>query len=133
MDERGVPLSFVASGANRHDVTLLRATLDAVVAPCPASVEQNLCADAAYKGQQAQEIILARGYIPHVKQRREEAADKQANRQPPRRWLVERTHSWFNRFRKLLVSFEKSEASYLGLLSLSAALICWRKTISIYG
>jgi len=47
------------------------------------------------------------------------------------RWVVERTHSWLNRFRKLLVSFEKTEAS--ALLSLAAALICWRQTKSIYG
>ena len=50
-----------------------------------------------------------------------------------RRWVVERTHSWLNRFRKLLVSFEKTEASYTALLSLAAALICWRQTITIYG
>jgi hypothetical protein len=37
------------------------------------------------------------------------------------------------RFRKLLVSFEKSEASFLTLLNLAAALICWNKTIPIYG
>ena len=47
--------------------------------------------------------------------------------------MVEGTHSWLNRFRKLLVSFEKTEASYNGLLSLAAALICWRQTVSIYG
>jgi transposase len=46
--------------------------------------------------------------------------------------VVERTHSWINRFRKLLVSFEKKEESYLALLSLAAAMICWRHTISIY-
>jgi len=50
-----------------------------------------------------------------------------------RRWVVERTHSWFNRFRKLLVSFEKTEASYTGLLSLAVALISWRQAVSIYG
>jgi hypothetical protein len=50
-----------------------------------------------------------------------------------RRWVVERTHSWINRFRKLLVSFEKTEASYVALLSLAAAMICWRQTVSIYG
>jgi len=50
-----------------------------------------------------------------------------------RRWVVERTHSWFNRYRKLLVSFEKTEANYIALLSLAAALICWRQTIPIYG
>ena len=41
-----------------------------------------------------------------------------------RRWAVERTHSWLNRFRKLLVSFEKTEASYIAFLSLAAAMIC---------
>ena len=50
-----------------------------------------------------------------------------------RRWVVERTHSWLNRYRKLLVSFEKTAASYVALLSLAAALICWRQTTSIYG
>jgi len=47
--------------------------------------------------------------------------------------VVERTHSWINRFRKLLVSFEKTDASYVALLSLAAAMICWRQTVSIYG
>ena len=47
----------------------------------------------------------------------------------PRRWIAERTHSWLNRYRKLSVSFEKTEASYLSLLQLAAALICWWQTI----
>jgi len=71
--------------------------------------------------------------VPHVKQRQEEAADLTSKRHPARRWIVERAHSWFNRFRKLLVSFEKSSASYIGLLSLAAPLICGRQLIVIYG
>ena len=137
MDGRGVPLSLVASGANVHDVKLLAATLDAIVIPRPGpggpSVE-HLCADAGYKGKTALEQVRARGYCPHVKQRREEAEAKRT--QPgftARRWVVERTHSWLNRFRKLLVSFEKTEESFLGLLALASALICWRQSISIYG
>ena len=47
--------------------------------------------------------------------------------------MVERTHSWLNRFRKLLVSFEKAEDGYGALLTLAAAMICWRQTILIYG
>ncbi len=31
-----------------------------------------------------------------------------------RRWVVEVTHSWMNRFRKLLVRFEKTDAAYFG-------------------
>jgi transposase len=120
-----------------HDVKLLEPTLAGIQVPRPAPTQpptQNLCADAGYKGRPALEIIVGQHYIPHVKQRREEATAKQT--QPgfqARRWVVERTHSWFNRLRKLLVSFEKTEASYLALLSLAAAMICWRQIITIYG
>ena len=115
-----------------HDVKLLPATLEQTVAPRPRAGVEHLCGDAGYKGKPARQQVLAQGYRPHIKQRKEEAAAKRQGC-PPRRWVVERTHSWFNRFRKLLVSFEKSEQSYLGLTSLAAALICWRQTLFIYG
>lgn len=136
-DGRGVPLSIVGSAANVNDVVLLVPTLDGIVLPRPKptkSHRQNLCADAGYKGRPAMEAVVRRKYKPHVKQRREEAESKRT--QPgfkARRWVVERTHSWMNRFRKLLVSFEKTEASYIALLCLGAATICWRQTIIIYG
>jgi len=120
-----------------HDVKLLAATLDQVVrarpAPC-AKALPHLCADAGYKGAPARQAVEQRHYRPHIKQRREEA---EAKRKRPgykaRRWVVERTHSWLNRFRKLLVSFEKTEEGYVALLALAAAMICWRQTIIIYG
>ena len=137
VDARGIPLSLVASGANVHDVKLLTITLDKMVCKRPRPRKgqpQRLCADAGYKGDPATKAVLARLYRPHIKQRKEEA---DAKRQKPgykaRRWVVERTHSWLNRFRKLLVSFEKTEASFVALLTLAAALICWRQIIVISG
>jgi len=120
-----------------HDVKLLEPTLDGVVVERPEPTDeapQHFCADAGYKGQAALETVQARDYRPHIKQRKEEAEAKRT--QPgfkARRWVVERSHSWVNRYRKLLVSFEKTEASYLALLCLAAALICWRQTVTIYG
>jgi transposase len=100
----------------------------------PKDVTENLCADAGYKGEPAKQAVEERGYVPHIKQRREEVAEiKTIPGVVARRWVVERTHSWMNRWRKLLVSFEKSEASYNGLLSLAAGLICWRNVMPIYG
>ncbi|MBI5678158.1 MAG: transposase, partial [Planctomycetes bacterium] len=49
------------------------------------------------------------------------------------RWIVEVAHSWFNRFRKLLVRYEKLSETYEALLHLAAAIICWRKVGVIYG
>ena len=137
VDGRGVPLSLVASGANVHDVKLLAATLDQVIRARPApraKAPQHLCADAGYKGAPARQAVEKRHYRPHIKQRREEAdAKRKRPAYKARRWVVERTHSWLNRFRKLLVSFEKTKEGYVALLALAAAMICWRQTISIYG
>ena len=128
VDGAGVPLSLIVSGANRHDVKLLAITLDSIVVVRPKASRrrrQNLCADKGYAGRPAAQAMHARGYTPHVRQRGEEArACRQGQR--ARRWVVERTHSWFNRFRKLLVRYEKTAANFLALLQCAAALICWR-------
>ena len=49
-----------------------------------------------------------------------------------RRWVVEVTHSFFNRFRKLLVRFEKKAANYLALIQFACAIIVWRKCILVH-
>ncbi len=75
-----------------------------------------------------------RHYVPHVRQRGEEVAAKQRNpRARARRWVVERTHSWLNRYRKLLVRFETTVLSFEGLLEFACALIVVRQVIIIYG
>jgi len=41
--------------------------------------------------------------------------------------VVEVTHSWFNRFRKLLVRYEKLDRSFLAPNHLAAAIMAFRK------
>jgi putative transposase len=137
VDGNGIPLSLVASGAQRHDVALLEVTLDRIVIDRPSGDDvprQHLCGDKGYAGQPAKMSICKRDYVPHVRQRGEEIESRRKNpRYRPRRWVVERTHSWLNRFRKLLVRFEKTSQGYDGLLELACALIVYRRVIFIYG
>ena len=70
-----------------------------------------LCADKGYAGRPAAQAMQPRGYTPHVRQRGEEARACRKG-QRARRWVVERTHSWFNRFRKLLVRYEKTAPTF---------------------
>jgi len=134
VDGRGVPLSIVVTGANRHDVTQLALVLDEIIIDRPENIEQHLCADKGYSGEPACQEIRDRQYIPQVKQRGEEIREKKNNPSyKARRWVVEVSHSWFNRFRKLLVRYEKLTATYLALLHLAAAIIAFRKTGIIYG
>ena len=141
MDGRGVPLSLVVTGANQHDVTQLDAVLQAIMVKRKTpSVRRSkhLCADAGYRGRRALEIMESHGYIPHVVSRGKEVDAKRRDpTKKARRWVVEVCHSWFNRFRKLLVRYEKLERSFLALNHIAAAIIAFRKvslTINIiYG
>ena len=137
MEERGVPLSIVVTGANRHDVTQLEVVLDSIVIPRPeptAEQPQHLCADKGYEGKSAYQSMVERDYIPHVRRRGEEIEAKKAvPGYRARRWVVEVCNSWFNRFRKILVRYEKTLSSYIALIHLAAAIICWRKVGVIYG
>lgn len=47
------------------------------------------------------------------------------------RYSVERTHDHFKRFRKLTIRYEKITSNYLGLFSLAAAIIVFRKVLVI--
>ena len=49
-----------------------------------------------------------------------------------RRWVVEVAHSWVNRFRKLLVRFEKKDSSFRVLLMFAFAIIVWRRIIRVH-
>lgn len=119
------------TGANRHDVSQLEAVLSAIIVKRPAPPQRrhkHLCADAGYTDTLARETIQAHGYIPHIKGRGQEAAE--IRRHPDRRarrWIVEVAHGWFNRFRKLLVRYEKLERSFQALNHLAAAIITLRK------
>lgn len=131
----GVPLSIVVAGAHVHDVKLLEPTLDSVVVERPehkARRQEHICADKGYTGEPALKAVEERRYIPHIKQRGKENVNK-GKKHPARRWVVERTISWLNQFRKLTVRYEKTKRSYMGLLELACALITYRQVICIYG
>lgn len=125
-------MSIVVTGANRHDVSQLEKVLNERIINPVHETEENLCADAGYTGEPAKQIIIEHGFIPHVRSRGEEKVNMKKGYKP-RRWIVEVTHSWFNRFRKVLVRFEKKSANYEALLHLTASMIIYRKLGVIYG
>lgn len=87
--------------------------------------EQGLCMDAGYDSQEVREIVEAWGYTAHIRPRGEEKKAGEAGKKA-RRWVVERTHSWINRYRRLLIRWEKKAYNYLALLQFSCALITWK-------
>ena len=116
-------------GANRHDVKLLEKTLQSIITAHPEGM--NLCLDAGYVG--AQKLVEGMGYKAHIRGRGEEKEEKEHNPQfVARRWVVEVCHSWMNRFRKLLVRYEKKARNYQGLVEFACAIIVWRNLIPVH-
>ena len=124
-----MPIGLAIGGANAHDQKLLFATLDSVpVRRPPRSRRRHVCLDKGYDCEAIRRRLRRRGYTPHIKSRGEERSEKRTRGQRARRWVVERVASWLNRYRRILVRWEKKAANYEALLHLVFAHILWRNS-----
>lgn len=125
-----MPIGLAVAGANRHDMKLVRETLSGLVVERPeptAAQPQGLCLDKGYDYQEVRDIVAEFGFTAHIKGRSEEAqASKREAGFRARRWVVERAHSWLNRFRRILVRWEKKPENYIAFLHFACALIAFR-------
>ena len=126
-DACGVPIGFAVAGANVPDYKLLEATLDAMpVKPPQARPDQplNLCLDKGYDYDGPRQIAYDYGLTAHIRCRGEESkTSPEHSNAKPRRWVVERVHSWINRFRRLLIRWEKKPQNYEAMLHLACGII----------
>jgi putative transposase len=130
-DGDGVPLALAVAGANVHDKRLVEPTLRgfAVRRPRPkrGARKQHFCGDKGYDYADIRALVVRFGYTPHIKSRGDEEQRRRSNpRYRTRRWVVERSHSWMNRFRRLLIRWEKKVANYEAFLHLACAWITLR-------
>ena len=125
-----MPIGLAIDGANRHDMKLVRTTLASLVAERPAVTEddpQGMCLDKGYDYDEVRRILEEFGFTAHIKARGEEAKElKTEAGKRARRWVVERSHSWMNRFRRILVRWDKKPENYLAFLHFACALIAFR-------
>ena len=126
----GVPVGLAVAGANKNDFKLFVETLQSTPVEQPAAREaalQHLCLDKGYDFEEVRLLAQAFGLVAHIRSRGEEAKTKERHPgQKARRWVVERTHSWMNRFRSILVRWAKKTRNYLSLLQFACGLIAYR-------
>lgn len=132
-DRRGAPLAVVVTAANTHDKTVALQTLDAIAVDRPEKVTyrvHHLCLDKGYDYADVIAGARERDYILHGAKRGEPTAlVPQERKHPARRWVVERTAAWQNRFRRLLIRWEKTQANYEAMIQLASVLIIFRLTM----
>jgi transposase len=105
--------------------------LDGIVVEPTPTVPPHLALDRGYDCDACRDEARARGYTPHIPPKATKTTPLpppgHPDRHPPRRWVVEVAHSWFNRFRRLLTRTEKQARHYLGFSHIAAILIIYRK------
>ena len=109
---------------------LLRPTIESIVVERPNPTDeqpQGMCLDKGYDYDEVRQILAEFGFTAHIRSRSEEAKEvAQEAGKRARRWVVERSHSWMNRFRRILVRWEKKPEHYLAFLHFACALIAFR-------
>ena len=134
-DGQGIPLSIIITAANTHDMKAAISILDNIVVNRLSSKinkeRQNLCLDKGYDFKEIETEVIKKGYLPHIPHRGgEQSTTKRSNHHiKRRRWVVERTNSWHNRFRKLLVGYEKKLENYFALVCLGCCIVIYRRII----
>lgn len=134
------------SPASTHDINLVTNVVDKTIIKRPKHSSkskdkkrqhqhQHLCLDKGYKSTEEEQELIKRGYILHIPIKKKKGEDVEEIALPnrkkysPKRWVVERTNSWHNRFRKLFTRYEKKDENYLGLVQFSCCMIIYRKLI----
>jgi putative transposase len=129
-EANGVPIGLTVAGANRNDMKLVRTTIVSIPVDRPKPTPehpQGMWMDKGYDYEEVREPVREFGFTAHIRSRGEEAqALKREAGFKARRWVVERVHSWMNRFRRVLIRWDKSAANYLAFLHFACALIAFR-------
>ena len=128
VDAHGIPLAVLVSAANVHDSKMMLATVDAIE-PIRANTRgrprrrpHKLHADKGYDYRHFRLALRKRRIIPRIAR----CGVEPKNRLGRYRWVVERTLSWLNRFRRQKIRYEHRADIHLAFLQLGCALISLR-------
>lgn len=134
VDAAGVPIGLIVDGANAHHVKLLKETIDDSVERVSWMNEEShehLCLDKAYDSRFFMDLVQSVcGYVDHARSPGEEEREwNKVKGERPRRWVVERTHGWLNRFRAVLVLWEKKVENHIAALQLACAYYTLKRAV----
>lgn len=131
-DGSGVPIGLAVAGAHRNDFKLVRETIESIAVERPdptPDTPQGMCLDKGYDYDEVRDLLEEFGFTAHILARGAEAKVlKHEAGYKARRWVVERTHSWMNRFRRVLIRWDKKVCNYLGFLHLACAYSTYKRS-----
>ena len=127
-DAHGLPLALHTASASPHEVTLVEATLDETVT---LGRPRRLVGDRAYDSDPLDQKLAQCGIeliAPHRKNRVKPASqDGRPLRRYKRRWKIERTFAWLNKFKRVITRWDRCIERYTAFVHLALAMILLRR------
>lgn len=119
---------MILTGANRHDVTQLLPLIEAIPSVRgkrgrPLHKPAIVQADRGYDYDSHRATLHEKGIATDIARR----GSKTDNFLGKTRWVVERTHAWLHRFRRLRVRYERLAIVHEAFLNIACCLICWKQ------
>lgn len=132
-DGTGTPLGIHVDAASPAEVTLLEVTLEQLDQAKLGGKPERLIADKAYDSNKARQMLVDRDIEPIIPARRNNRKathqDGRKLRRYRHRWIIERTNSWLQNFRRLVVRYERSVTNFKALVHMASALICLNRVL----
>ena len=127
-DVNGLLLSLFFAGANTHYIELVAEILDGLESG-GLGRKLVLCLDKGYDAEWLRNYLKEQRYKRHIQSRKDESDASRNTDFKACRWVAERTHSWMNRFRRVLTRWEKKTENYEALLHFACRIIIWNKIL----
>jgi transposase len=136
-DGQGTPLGVCVEKASPSEVTLLERTLDNGRVMRRRGHRrrgyrpQRLIADRGYESNRVRALLVKHDIAPIIPKRRNNTIathqDGRKLRRYRRRWIIERTNSWLQNFRRLVVRYERGGRNFEALVHMACVLITLKK------
>jgi transposase len=131
VDAKGIPIGWVADGANRNDSVLLAPTLDDAATRGLLADVETIWLDRGYDSEATRQRLAERALDDAVIARKRKRGSKAPKTNQPMglRWPVERTNSWLSNFGGLRRNTDRKTIHRLAQFALAVAFLLTAKLI----
>lgn len=127
VEKNGIVIGCALGSGNQHDSKLFEASIRSIPSLLKQPRYKEMHLDSAYDSKHTNVILFNHYYVPKISKNRRKSKVPILNKSEKKRWVVESAHSWMNRFRRLLVRFEKLASNYYALMQFSFSIITFNK------
>ncbi len=127
VEQNGIVIGCALGGGNQHDSKLFDASIQSIPKNIKMPYYKEMHLDSAYDSKFIHMVLFNAYYVPKVSKNKRNSKKVIVQRPEKKRWIVESSHSWMNRFRRLLIRFEKRAKNYLALMQFAFSIITFKK------